>query len=90
MVRAIVKGYEDRLTDMQSLAVLSGYYSGYYMGGSKHPRSPDKVIREMVNAREKANTPKHYDDQATMDAKVAQFQEREERLRRYLNAGTEY
>lgn len=80
MVQAVVKGYEDRLFDQQIPAILAGYYSAYYVG-SKHPRSPDKIISGLQSSRNK----KRRDTEEEMAAKVAQFQEREERLRRFLD-----
>lgn len=86
MIKACVKGYEDKLLDNQIQSIFTGYYTGYYLG-SKHPKTPDKLIQELQKSR--INIRRQVDTQEIMDAKVAQFQEREERLRRFLNARSE-
>lgn len=47
MFQAVVKGYSDRLLDMQILSVQSGYWAAYYIG-SKHPKKPKDVAASML------------------------------------------
>ena len=53
MFRAYVKGYEDRIFDQQCIAVMQGYWAGYYH--SKKPKSPKTVLEKMVAEHEKAD-----------------------------------
>lgn len=87
MLKSIVKGYTDHQFDLQYLAILSGYYSGYYMG-AKHPKSPMFLFRKMLDAKQIKDKPKHTQE-VDMDAAIFKFQEREERLRRFLDAKRE-
>lgn len=84
MLRSAIKGYADHIFDLQYLAILSGYHSGYYMG-AKHPKSPAVLFQSMVNAKQRKDRPSRYNT-VTMDDAIAKFQEREERLRRFLDA----
>lgn len=51
--RAVVKGYSDRLLDMQILSVQTGYWAAYYVG-SKHTKKPKDVAASMLQAHMKS------------------------------------
>lgn len=51
--QAVVRGYSDRLLDMQILSVQSGYWAAYYIG-SKHPKKPKDVAASMLRAHVKS------------------------------------
>ena len=53
----VVQGYNDRVKDQKILAVLSGYWSGYW-SNSKHPKSLQKVI-EIVTSEHKTSNKKN-------------------------------
>lgn len=53
--QAVVKGYSDRLLDMQILGVQSGYWAAYYVG-SKHPKLPKDVAASMLRAHKKSES----------------------------------
>lgn len=45
MLKAFVEGYQERLFDMECLAVQQGYWAGYYQ--SKKPKSVKVVLEKM-------------------------------------------
>ena len=51
--QAVVRGYSDRLLDMQILSMQSGYWAAYYVM-SKHPKMPKDVAAGMLRAHKKS------------------------------------
>lgn len=88
MVRAVIQGYQDHMFDQQCNAVMNGYWTGYYLG-AKRAKPPAKILNEMLQAKQHGQNYEQYQkqQQEDMDARVKQFQEREERLRRFLENG---
>lgn len=76
---ACVQGYSARLTDLQILAVQSGYWSGYYGFGSKHPQSPDRIAMKILSSA----TPQQHAD----DVDVEEFLRKEASFQRRMMEG---
>ena len=53
---AMHEGYYQRLSDLQDLAVVQGYWSGYYMG-AKHPKTPGDIIEARRTAGQQRERP---------------------------------
>lgn len=88
MFRAFIRGYDDHMFSLQRIAVISGFYSGYYM--SSKPKPLDQVLQQLddeytFNRNGGTRQAKVALEKEAMDQQVALFQEREERLRRFLN-----
>lgn len=81
---AVVQGYNDRVKDQEILAILSGYWSGYW-SNSKHPKSPQKVIDMVTNERETSNKKNVHADEVDVEAFLEmerRFNERRDSLAR--------
>lgn len=52
MFNAYVKGYSDRLLDQQILAMQTGHWAAYFVG-SRHPKSPKELAKNMQQGHEK-------------------------------------
>lgn len=54
---AYTKGYADRLLDQQIIAMQTGHWAAYFVG-SKHPKSPSELAKNMqrAHAKQDANT----------------------------------
>ena len=50
--RAVVRGYNDHIFDLQLLAVQQGYWSGYY-NRAKKPKSLEAVLKKMFKTKSK-------------------------------------
>ena len=78
--QAYVRGYGDRLTDQQIVALQSGYWSAYY-ANAKHPK-PMHMIAEDIMKRhkqedaKKLSAPKPDVDVEAFLAMEAKFQSR--------------
>lgn len=74
MFQAVALGYIERLQDQQDLAVMTGYWSGYYANSQK-PKPVAQVLEMMAKARK--------GDSGTRapDVDVAAFLERERRFK---------
>lgn len=78
---AVLAGYNDKRVDDQIVAVMSGYYSGYY-SNSKRAKKPNEIINKLTaqhkretSTRYKKRKRKHtYDD---VGAGIQEFQRRE-------------
>lgn len=89
MFRACVAGYEDRLFDMQLVAVHGGHWAGYF-GMSKKPKSLSTILDKLYAEKKKSEskdkkrkvkvTPKA----TTVD--VEKFKQQERRFQERLNA----
>lgn len=51
MLQAFIDGYQERLFDLQCLAVHQGYWAGYYQ--SRKPKSANSVIERMIRDHKK-------------------------------------
>ena len=76
--KACIKGYADRLFDLQILGVQQGYWSGYF-GRSKEPKSLKSVLTKLLKSR---NTPSEHAD----DVDVEAFKRMEEQFQKRLNS----
>ena len=74
MFCACVAGYEDRLFDMQLLAVHSGYWSGYYC--SRKPKPLHVILNKLLREKEKAKAPKKRKHADSVDVEAFLEQER--------------
>lgn len=77
---ACLAGYQDRLEDMQILAVISGFWSGYYTN-SKRPKPLKSIINKIAGSR-KHKKAAHVD---TVD--VEEFKRKEAEFKRRLEQG---
>lgn len=80
-VTAVIVGYGERLIDEESHAVLSGYYSGYYMG-SKHPKSPGKVIQKLIKSKDKLDKKRNIKLIPKEDPDIERFKELDSKFAR--------
>lgn len=81
MLRAVIKGYEDRILDNQIIAVQAGYWSAYYMG-SKHPKPTHKIAEDMLNKHNQKDASKISRPKPEVD--VNSFLEREAQFKARL------
>lgn len=51
MLQAYIDGYQERLFDLQCLAVHQGYWAGYYQ--SRKPKSAKSIIERMIRDHKK-------------------------------------
>lgn len=56
--QAVVKGYSDRLFDLQLLSVHTGHWAGYF-NRSKRPKSLKNILKTVLNSRKKAPKSPH-------------------------------
>ena len=81
MVKAVIKGYEDRMLDSQIIAVQTGYWSAYYIG-SKHPKPTHKIAEDMLKRHNKQDASKISRPKPEVD--VSTYLEREARFKARL------
>ena len=89
MFRACVAGYEDRLFDMQLVAVHGGHWAGYF-GMSKRPK-PLGTILDKLYAEKKKSERRDKKRQVkvkkrVLDVDVEKFKQQERRFQERLNA----
>lgn len=77
--RSCVAGYSDRLIDAQSIAVISGFWSGYY-SNARRPK-PLRVILETICNRTGRAKAAH-----VSDVDVDEFKRKEAEFKRRLQA----
>ena len=46
-----IAAHEDKQKSEISQAILSGYYTAYYLNGGKKTKSPNDLIKEMYNKK---------------------------------------
>jgi len=46
-----IAAYQDRQKSEVSNAILTGYYTAYYMNGGKKAKSPNDLIKEMYESK---------------------------------------
>lgn len=51
MLQACIDGYQERLFDLQCIAVHQGYWAGYYQ--SRKPKPVNSVLNRMLREHEK-------------------------------------
>ena len=49
---AYIDGYGTRAKSESAQAILTGYYTAYYMNGGKKAKSPDKLIRSLYGEKQ--------------------------------------
>ena len=84
MLQACVAGYSDRLLDHQILAVMTGYWSGYY-NNAKHPTKLSKIIASIYKNHKKSTS--QGVSKPKVDVDVDAFLEREKKFRQKLKEG---
>lgn len=77
--RSCVAGYSDRLVDAQSLAVIAGFWSGYY-SNARRPK-PLKTILEKMQRSVGRTKSTH-----ASDVDVEEFKRREAAFKKRLQA----
>lgn len=64
-------GYEDRIFDYRTIAVESGYWSGYW-SASKKPKSLKTILTRVLAQHDKRNEKgKHHSDEVDVEAFLA-------------------
>lgn len=76
---AVVEGYSDKMFDRELLQVHSGFWSGYY-ANSKHPRSLNTILKQLVKSKMKKDRKKGHADTVDVDAFLAREKAFQERL----------
>lgn len=78
---ACIRGWETRHEDDVKLAIMTGYYSGYY-NRAKRPKSPDKIIAKMFSTKTRKQRTLAVPDIDTFEAREKRFMENRGQLKR--------
>lgn len=79
---ACVRGYQQRHEESVKLAIMTGYYSGYY-NRAKRPKSPDKIFKKMFgDTRTRKQRTLPVPDIETFEAREKRFQENRRLIKR--------
>lgn len=76
-----MRGYSRRYNDEMSVAVITGYYCGYYTN-AKRAKSPKDILKELYSKTKKKQTGED------MSVAVGQFLQREQKFKEILGGGT--
>ena len=77
---AYVAGYSDRLLDQQILAMQTGHWAAYFVG-SKHPKSPNELAKNMQKAYAKQDAKLKNPSAPRPDVDVEGFLEKEAKFK---------
>ena len=79
--RAVIRGYEDHLFDLECLTVHAGHWAGYYYN-SKRPKSLSVIIKDLCSkyAQSKSKSVNKSAVVEKPDVDVDEFLRREERF----------
>ena len=77
---AYTKGYADKLLDQQILAMQTGHWAAYFVG-SKHPKSPKELAKNMQMAHAKQDAKIQNPSAPRPDVDVAGFLEMEAKFK---------
>lgn len=78
-LQACIEGYQDHLFDLKCLAIMQGYWAGYY-GNSKKPKPLSQVLSAINREHQNAKKSKHQHTQKPgLDVDVDAFLAKERR-----------
>ena len=81
--KACSEGYSERTKDEMCQQVVGAYYTAYY-SNAKHPKSPARVIKQILNTgdyEQEPNYEKRERHEVNMEEEIALYEERERRFR---------
>jgi len=84
--RAVIRGYEDHLFDLECLAVHTGYWAGYY-SNTKRPKTLKSVLEILYKNHLQSKNRKQASTKVDKpEVDVDQFLKREARFNQFRNS----
>lgn len=83
--RAVIRGYEDHLFDLECLAVHAGYWAGYY-GNTKRPKSLKSVLESLYKNHLQSKKKQVSTKVEKPEVDIDQFLRREARFNKLKNS----
>lgn len=82
MLQAYIEGYQERMFDLQCLAVHQGFWAGYYQ--SKKPKPVHVILQKLFKEHSKRGKKHTQGNAEKPEVNLDQFMEREARRQAYL------